>query len=159
QWVSDGFLARRWALLLRGFRYRPERTRPPVAADSENGPRSGIIRAIPESCLPNLGGPRMPDLPDSSRRSALKCLAYGSAGTLFALSGGVFTATDLAFGATSKDSSNVAGTPLFVQISDTHIGFNKDANPDANGTLKRTIDIVNAMPQKPAFILHTGDIT
>ncbi|HTK79780.1 MAG TPA: metallophosphoesterase [Rhizomicrobium sp.] len=92
-----------------------------------------------------------------SRRDALRCLAYGSAGTLFAVTGGVLTPIDLALGMSTRDMK--AATPLFVQISDTHIGFNKDANPDVNGTLKRTIELVNAMPQKPAFIMHTGDIT
>jgi 3',5'-cyclic AMP phosphodiesterase CpdA len=48
---------------------------------------------------------------------------------------------------------------LFVQISDTHIGFNKDANPDVNGTLNETIELVNGMPEQPALIIHTGDIT
>ena len=51
------------------------------------------------------------------------------------------------------------GIPLFLQISDTHIGFNKEANPDVAGTLKQTIDLVNAMPVKPALTIHTGDIT
>ena len=51
------------------------------------------------------------------------------------------------------------GKPLFVQISDTHIGFNKDANPDVNGTLTQTIDLVNGMSEQPALIIHTGDIT
>jgi 3',5'-cyclic AMP phosphodiesterase CpdA len=51
------------------------------------------------------------------------------------------------------------GRPLFLQISDTHLGFAKDANPDVNGTLTRTIDLVNAMPQQPPLIIHTGDIT
>jgi 3',5'-cyclic AMP phosphodiesterase CpdA len=51
------------------------------------------------------------------------------------------------------------GKPLFVQISDTHIGFNKDANPDVNGTLTQTIDTVNGMSDQPALIIHTGDIT
>ena len=49
--------------------------------------------------------------------------------------------------------------PLFLQISDTHIGFNKDANPDVAGTLKETIALVNAMPMRPALTIHTGDIT
>ncbi len=49
--------------------------------------------------------------------------------------------------------------PLFVQISDTHTGFNKDANPDVNGTLTQTIDLVNGMSEQPALIIHTGDIT
>jgi hypothetical protein len=95
----------------------------------------------------------------SSRRNALKCLAFGGAGTLFALAGGVLTPIDLAAAATATQGARSPGKPLFVQISDTHIGFNKDANPDVNGTLTRSIDLVNAMPQQPALIIHTGDIT
>jgi 3',5'-cyclic AMP phosphodiesterase CpdA len=94
-----------------------------------------------------------------SRRKALKCMAYGGAGTLFALSGGVFTPIDLAMAADNKYGAAKFGRPLFVQISDTHIGFNKDANPDVNGTLTETIALVNAMPEQPALIIHTGDIT
>jgi len=93
-----------------------------------------------------------------ARRTALKCLAYGGAGTLFALSGGVFTAIDLAQAATDKTMAS-RGKPLFVQVSDTHIGFNKEANPDVAGTLKQTIELVNGMPEQPALIIHTGDIT
>ena len=94
-----------------------------------------------------------------SRRNALKCMAYGGAGTLFVLAGGVFTPVDLALAADDKLGTAGLGKPLFVQISDTHIGFNKDANPDVNGTLSRTIDIVNGMAEQPALIIHTGDIT
>ena len=94
-----------------------------------------------------------------SRRNALKCMAYGGAGTLFVLAGGVFTPLDLARAADDKPGTARLGKPLFVQISDTHIGFNKDANPDVNGTLTQTIDIVNAMAAQPALIIHTGDIT
>jgi 3',5'-cyclic AMP phosphodiesterase CpdA len=94
-----------------------------------------------------------------SRRNALKCLAYGGAGTLFALSGGVFTPIDLAMAASDKYGAAKLGKPLFVQISDTHIGFNKEANPDVAGTLTQTIDIVNGMSAQPALIIHTGDIT
>ena len=94
-----------------------------------------------------------------SRRGALKCMAYGGAGTLFALSGGVFTPIDLAMAASDKQGTAKLGKPLFVQISDTHIGFNKEANPDVNGTLKRSIELVNGMSEQPALIIHTGDIT
>jgi 3',5'-cyclic AMP phosphodiesterase CpdA len=93
-----------------------------------------------------------------SRREALKCMAYGAAGTVFALSGGVFTPIDIATAAGGKNFAK-ADTPLFVQISDTHIGFNKNANPDVNRTLERTIDLVNGMSEQPALIIHTGDIT
>jgi plastocyanin len=96
----------------------------------------------------------------TSRRNALKCMAFGSAGTLFALSGGIFTPIDLAVAAgTDKDKMAALGKPLFVQISDTHIGFNKEANPDVNSTLNKTIEFVNGMPEQPALIIHTGDIT
>src|SRR3569833_262306 len=96
----------------------------------------------------------------TSRRNALKCMAFGSAGTRFALSGGIFTPIDLAVAAgTDKLKVAALGKPLFVQISDTHIGFNKEANPDVNSTLSKTIDLVNAMPEQPGMIIHTGDIT
>jgi len=93
-----------------------------------------------------------------SRRRALKCMAYGGAGTLFALSGGVFTPFDLA-SAADKNSAAAFSKPLFVQISDSHIGFNKEANPDVAGTLSKTIELVNGMANQPELILHTGDIT
>ena len=94
-----------------------------------------------------------------SRRNALKCMAYGGVGTLFALTGGVFTPIELAVAAADKQGAARLGKPLFVQISDTHIGFSKDANPDVDGTLTQTIDLVNGMPEQPALIIHTGDIT
>jgi 3',5'-cyclic AMP phosphodiesterase CpdA len=96
-----------------------------------------------------------------SRRNALKCMAYGGAGTLFALSGGVLTPMNLAMARAYDESKEgkALGKPLFVQISDTHIGFNKEANPDVAGTLTQTIDIVNGMSEAPALIIHTGDIT
>jgi len=86
-------------------------------------------------------------------------MAFGGAGTVFALAGGVFTPIELAVAAADDEGARRAGRPLFVQLSDTHIGFNKDANPDVNGTLERSIALVNAMPRQPALIIHTGDIT
>ena len=102
----------------------------------------------------------MPDEPLlQSRRQALRCMAYGGVGTLFALSGGVFTPIDLAMARAYDEGKEALGKPLFVQLSDTHIGFNKEANPDVAGTLTQTIDLVNGMPVAPALIIHTGDIT
>jgi 3',5'-cyclic AMP phosphodiesterase CpdA len=92
-----------------------------------------------------------------TRRAALKCLGFGGAGTLFVLAGGVLTPLDLALAGTKEIKD--AGKPLFVQISDTHIGFHKDANPDVDGTLNRSIDILNAMAVQPELVVHTGDIT
>jgi 3',5'-cyclic AMP phosphodiesterase CpdA len=47
----------------------------------------------------------------------------------------------------------------FLQISDTHLGFDKAANPDARGTALEAIARIKALPEKPDLILHTGDIT
>jgi 3',5'-cyclic AMP phosphodiesterase CpdA len=99
------------------------------------------------------------DQPNSGRRSALKCLAFGGAGTLFTLAAGVFTPIDLALAAADPSRAPRAGKPLFVQISDTHIGFNKEANPDVAGTLKQSIALINALPAQPQLLIHTGDIT
>jgi 3',5'-cyclic AMP phosphodiesterase CpdA len=95
----------------------------------------------------------------SARRAALKCLAFGGAGTLFALAGGVFTPIDLAVAAAAPRSGARLGKPLFVQLSDTHIGFNKEANPDVGGTLTRSVELINGLREQPALIIHTGDIT
>src|SRR5271170_8150489 len=92
-----------------------------------------------------------------SRRNALKCMAYGGAGTLFVLAGGVFTPVNLALAGEYGKGGTKSGTPLFVQISDTHIGFNKEANPDVDGSLTSTIDLVNGMQEQPALIIHTGE--
>jgi 3',5'-cyclic AMP phosphodiesterase CpdA len=100
----------------------------------------------------------------SGRREALKCMAHAGVGTLFMLSGGVLAPIDLALAgagpaARAKAGKDKLGRPLFVQISDTHIGFNKEANSDVAGTLTQTISLVNAMEQQPGLIIHTGDIT
>lgn len=96
------------------------------------------------------------DSAEHTRRGALKCLAAGGAGTLFALSGGVFQAIDLARGATAAIAP---GQMSFVQISDSHIGFRGEANRDVAATVARSIDLVNALPTRPSLIIHTGDIT
>ncbi|MBV8682413.1 MAG: metallophosphoesterase [Caulobacteraceae bacterium] len=94
---------------------------------------------------------------ETTRRGALKCLGVGT-GTVFVLSGGVLNAFGLAQAA-EPETAAAMGTPLFVQLSDSHIGFDKPANPDVAGTFRRAIGLVNALPTPPAFVLHTGDIT
>lgn len=96
--------------------------------------------------------------PRFTRRQALSCLAtWTGAAVVWTVSGGV----PRALGATGKDVPPAAGgTDLtFVQISDTHIGFRKDANPDVVGSLRRAIADINGLPQTPAFVVHTGDVS
>jgi Icc protein len=47
----------------------------------------------------------------------------------------------------------------FLQISDSHVGFDKPANPDARGTFAEAVAKIKSLPVKPDFILHTGDIS
>ncbi len=90
------------------------------------------------------------------RREALKCMAWAGAGVAWSMVGGVPRSALIG----SADAAEMPATGLhFAQISDTHFGFNKDANPDVLGTARQGIAKINAMPVKPAFVLHTGDIS
>jgi 3',5'-cyclic-AMP phosphodiesterase len=92
------------------------------------------------------------------RRGFLKCMAWAGTGTLCLLQGGVLKSFALSDVLQHK-IGNLKGDLSFVQISDSHIGFNKDANPDVTATLREAIGKVNALPTPPAFVLHTGDLT
>jgi len=91
------------------------------------------------------------------RRGFLKCMAWAGTGALYLAEAGVLTST--ALGAQVGSSRKHGKQLSFVQISDSHMGFNKPANPDVVATLKAAVDKINALPDAPDFILHTGDIT
>jgi 3',5'-cyclic AMP phosphodiesterase CpdA len=92
------------------------------------------------------------------RRGFLRCMAWAGTGALCVLQGGVLKSFALSDVMQNK-IGNMTGDLSFVQISDSHIGFNKDANPDVTATLRAAIAKVNALPTPPAFVLHTGDLT
>ena len=89
------------------------------------------------------------------RRKVLECMAWCGTGVLWTLTGGVPSSLGLIDGALAAEGAGFT----FVQISDSHMGFNKPENPDVKGTLEETIARVKALPMKPAFMIHTGDIT
>ena len=91
-----------------------------------------------------------------SRRHALECMVWAGTGVLWGMAGGVPVSIGLLGGAAAQAASKGF---TFMQISDSHVGFDKPANPHAIDTLKEAIGHIAAMPQKPAFMLHTGDIT
>src|SRR3984957_996244 len=101
------------------------------------------------------------DNPDGlDRRGFLKCMAWAGTGVLWSLNAGVLTSR--ALGQTAPGAPALAapaGTLNFVQISDSHIGFKKPANMDVGATFRETISRINALPDAPEFILHTGDLT
>ncbi len=92
------------------------------------------------------------------RRGFLKCMAWAGTGALFVMKGGILKSYSLSDpSALRKDVA--AGGLSFIQISDSHMGFNKAANPDVVATLRVAVDRINSAPRQPAFLLHTGDIT
>jgi 3',5'-cyclic AMP phosphodiesterase CpdA len=95
------------------------------------------------------------------RRGFLKCMAWAGTGTFMVLQGGVLKSYALGNMAEIGEIGKAAaqGSLSFVQISDSHMGFNKPANPDVVATLKVAIDKINALPVAPEFMLHTGDIS
>jgi Icc protein len=92
------------------------------------------------------------------RRGFLKCMAWAGTGAFCVIKGGVLQSYSLSRLA-EIDNARAKGDFSFVQISDSHMGFDKAANPDVVGTLKAAIDKINGLPGAPAFMLHTGDIT
>jgi hypothetical protein len=95
---------------------------------------------------------------NDDRRGFLKCMAWAGTGALFAFNGGIGSSIglDAAIAAPRK----MALAPFsFVQVSDSHIGFNKPPNADARATFREAIAKVKALPTRPDFIIHTGDVS
>jgi 3',5'-cyclic AMP phosphodiesterase CpdA len=80
-------------------------------------------------------------------------MAWAGTGLIWTVAGGLPSSKLL--GQSMAQSSGFS----FVQISDSHIGFNKPANPDVTATLQLALDRINALPVQPDFIIHTGDLT
>ena len=95
------------------------------------------------------------------RRGFLQCMAWAGTGALYTLHGGILKSLPLAqYGASGKHTEKLKGADFsFIQISDSHIGFNKEANPDVTATLQIAVDRINSAAARPDFLLHTGDIS
>src|SRR5215813_3915870 len=89
-----------------------------------------------------------------SRRKVLECMTWAGTGVLWTVAGGIPTSLGLVGEAMAQSSGFT-----FLQISDSHIGFDKAANPNTIGTLEEAIGKVKAIKDRPAFMIHTGDIT
>jgi Icc protein len=94
------------------------------------------------------------------RRGFLKCMAWAGTGLVWTFAGGV--PTSRLFGERTHGTGMHGSKQSdfsFVQISDSHIGFNKAANADVTATLQAALDKIDAQPQAPDFLIHTGDLT
>src|SRR3979409_238243 len=83
-----------------------------------------------------------------SRRRVLECMTWAGTGVLWTISGGVPRSLGLVG---SAQAAGPAGL-TFLQISDSHVGFDKPANPNALGTLEEAINKIKTLPVKPSFI-------
>jgi Icc protein len=95
------------------------------------------------------------------RRGFLKCMAWVGTGAAWTMTSGILKGMPIeqaVRGGTARSGAGAGGLQ-FVQISDSHIGFNRDANPDVTATLRAAIAKINALPHAPSFVLHTGDLT
>lgn len=96
------------------------------------------------------------------RRGFLKCMAWAGTGVVWTIAASGIP-TSRAFGQTAHSKTAHGATGKgdlhFLQISDSHIGFNKPANPDVSGTLQAAVDKINGLPDAPEFVIHTGDLT
>ena len=90
-----------------------------------------------------------------SRRKVLECMTWAGTGVLWTVAGGVPASLGIIDEALAAETKGFT----FLQISDSHMGFDKPANPNASGTLEEAIAKAKALPVKPAFMIHTGDIT
>ena len=91
----------------------------------------------------------------TSRRGALECMLWAGTGVVWTLAGGIPRSTRLAEAATLDTPKTFS----FLQLSDSHVGFSKPANPNALGTLQEAVSRIKALPHAPSFFLHTGDIS
>jgi len=89
------------------------------------------------------------------RRGFLKCMAWAGTGLVWTFAGGVPTSRAFGEGARGGGQSDFS----FVQISDSHIGFNKPANTDVTGTLQKALAKIDGASVSPDFLIHTGDLT
>jgi 3',5'-cyclic AMP phosphodiesterase CpdA len=92
-----------------------------------------------------------------SRRHALECMVWAGTGVIWTLSGGIPKSLSLLDEAQAAEAA--ASNFTFLQISDSHIGFDKEAEVTAIDTLNEAIGRINGLAVKPNFMIHTGDIT
>ncbi|HEV2038008.1 MAG TPA: metallophosphoesterase, partial [Candidatus Eremiobacteraceae bacterium] len=88
------------------------------------------------------------------RSKFLECMAWCGTGVLYTVAGPGVVGRALA-----DAMPQATAAASFVQISDTHVGFHGDANADVLATFQQAIDKINALPQRPEFVMHTGDLS
>jgi Icc protein len=87
------------------------------------------------------------------RRGFLKCMTWAGSAMVWTVAGGIPRSHVIG----QADAAETGFT--FAQVSDSHLGFDKPLNANVTGTFEEALGHVTSMPEKPAFLIHTGDIT
>src|SRR5882757_3681528 len=87
------------------------------------------------------------------RRGFLKCMSWAGSAMVWTVAGGIPRAHIIG----QAEAATTGFT--FAQVSDSHLGFDKPVNTDVTATFQEALGQVTAMADKPAFLIHTGDIT
>ena len=103
--------------------------------------------------------PVPPDRKPDRRGVLRQCAGWVGGAALYTLSGGILSSLAIDRALAAAPRADRSRPFSFVQISDTHIGFDKQANPDARGSAMRAVQRIKALPDRPDLVLHTGDIT
>jgi 3',5'-cyclic-AMP phosphodiesterase len=90
---------------------------------------------------------------DPNRRGFLKCMTWAGSAMLWTVAGGIPRSHVIGHAEAAVNGFS------FAQVSDSHLGFDKPVNTNVTGTFQEALNHVTGMPDKPAFIIHTGDIT
>jgi hypothetical protein len=93
------------------------------------------------------------------RRGFLRCMAWAGTGMAWVAGSGILRSAPLPRLGQPADVRLASGDFVFAQISDSHIGFSKDANKDVVSTLQSALGRIQALPVAPDFLIHTGDLT
>ncbi len=88
-----------------------------------------------------------------ARRGFLNCMTWAGSAMLWTVAGGVPRSRLIG----QAEAAETGFT--FAQVSDSHLGFDKPVNANVTGTFQEALDRVTGMAEKPAFLIHTGDIT
>ena len=88
-----------------------------------------------------------------NRRQILECMTWAGTGVLWTVAGGVPRSLGIIDQALAAEPSKLT----FLQISDSHIGFNKPANPNSIGTLQEAIGKIKTLPARPSFMIHSEE--
>jgi len=100
-----------------------------------------------------------PDDDGVDRRGFLRCMAWAGTGMAWVAGSGILQSAPLPRFGQAADARLATGDFVFAQISDSHIGFAKDANKDVVSTLQTALGRIQSLPVAPDFLIHTGDLT